>query len=64
MTELSSNWNLPPGCTLRDIERACGDGVVPECAYCDGPLKMNNHGDYPRICEACRVNEDREDEQA
>ena len=28
-------WDLPPGCTMRDIERAAGGDMPPFCEDCD-----------------------------
>lgn len=48
-------WDLPPGCTQRDIERAMGaDG--PDCALCGAVTGGHNThkcdcGDY--VCNDC-----------
>ena len=29
-------WDLPPGCSMRDIERACGSDLPDTCPVCGG----------------------------
>lgn len=35
-------WDLPPGCTMRDVERAYGEEPPENCVVCRAPLDEEN----------------------
>ncbi len=56
-----SNWNLPPGCTGRDIDHAAGD-YNADCESCEETFSacdLNADG----LCETCVEEKKREEEQ-
>ena len=52
-------WDLPPGCSMRDIERAAGGDLPPCCENCQRPdeelceteEQMNQCPEYIALCE-------------
>lgn len=59
-----SDWNLPPGCTSRDIDRAAGE-YEEDCAHCNRTV-MANELNEAGLCETCaeeREREEAEDEE-
>lgn len=65
-------WDLPPGCSMRDIDRACGDGWGDEecredCMMCAKPLDEDNQTGLclpPADCMMRLEMQNREDNEA
>ena len=63
-----SNFNLPPGCTDADVDRAMG-GDEPRCWACsketDDLEREWFRGDFRWLCNRCeqRANEPEDDER-
>jgi len=55
----SPSWNLPPGCTPRDIDRAMGE--LCECAVC-GREAYADTIDSDGLCRTCQRAQAMEDE--
>jgi hypothetical protein len=53
---MSNYWNLPPGCTPADIDRAMG-GNEPHCHFCgkevEDPEELEGVWDGGRLRPAC-----------
>lgn len=59
---MSSSWNLPPGCTPRDIDRAAGELTI--CATCGREVyreSLNEDGDCRRCTQAAALEDTRTD---
>ncbi len=44
-------WDLPPGCSQRDIDRATGEDEV-ECPECEGE-GTHDYGEGDQPCKRC-----------
>lgn len=54
------SWNLPPGCTERDIDNRFGD--VGRCAQCDEKFDTDDL-DKDWLCEDCAEEIEEEEEE-
>jgi hypothetical protein len=50
-----SNYNLPPGCTDADIDRAAG-AYEEKCRRCDDPFEARDLNDVG-LCDRCAEEE-------
>jgi radical SAM superfamily enzyme len=49
-------WNLPPGCTDRDIEIA--QGGIAFCSQCGQEVEASALDDDEPLCAACALGDD------
>jgi hypothetical protein len=57
---MRGDFNLPPGCTGKDVDKAAGDEIV-ECLNC-GKQVLAYKLDEQGLCGQCTGNEDWEQE--
>ncbi len=55
-TQLAFGWDLPPGCTNKDIEKQFGDAPQPPlCKMCE-KNQISETLDGEGICQRCLAN--------
>jgi hypothetical protein len=55
-----TGWNLPPGCTPRDIDRAMG--AYSRCEECGREMEVDEDNEE-QICARCAYPRDEEDDE-